>query len=80
MVKCNSPRPETRKLSVSVVSSTRSAILVSSSLRRRSRIWPTGHELAFGAGVGRVVDHEGHVQRRFVDLEHRQRFGLALRK
>jgi hypothetical protein len=35
-----------------------------------------GDELAFGAGVRRVVDHEGHVQRRLVDAQHRQRFGF----
>ncbi|SBT08688.1 hypothetical protein ACCAA_600035 [Candidatus Accumulibacter aalborgensis] len=36
---------------------------------------PAGDELAFSTGVGRVVDHESHVQRRLVDLQHRQRFG-----
>ena len=36
-----------------------------------------GDELAFGAGVRRAVDHEGHVQRRLIDLEHRQRLGRA---
>jgi len=37
MVRCSSPRPETRKTSVSGVSSTRSAMLVRSSFCSRSR-------------------------------------------
>ena len=39
MVKCNSPRPDTRNTSASSVSSTRNATLVSNSLVKRSRIW-----------------------------------------
>ena len=39
IVRCNSPRPETRKTSASSVSSTRSATLARSSRSRRSRIW-----------------------------------------
>ena len=35
----------------------------------------TGDKLAFRPGIGRAIDHEGHVQRRLVDLEHRQGFG-----
>ena len=39
MVKCNSPRPDTRNTSASAVSSTRKATLVSNSRVKRSRIW-----------------------------------------
>ena len=39
MVKCNSPRPDTRNTSASAVSSTRNATLVSNSFCKRSRIW-----------------------------------------
>ena len=39
MVKCNSPRPETRKISASSVSSTRKATFTNNSLVKRSRIW-----------------------------------------
>ena len=77
MVRCSSPRPETRNTSASAVSSTRSATLLSSSRIRRSRIWRLVTNLPSLAGERRGVDLEVHDERRLVDRERRQRVGLV---
>ena len=76
MVRCSSPRPDTSNTSASAVSTTRSATLLISSRCRRSRIWRLVTNLPSRAGERRGVDLEVHGQRRLVDFQQRQRFGM----
>ena len=73
MPSCSSPRPATSMESLSSNSRTRSATLPSASRSSRSRMIAAGDLVAFGAGERRIVDAEGHRQRRRIDRLRRER-------
>lgn len=70
----SSPRPDTLKVSVSSVSSTRRLTSVLSSRKRRSRQMAGGHILAFLPGERTVIDNKVHRNSRFGYFLERYRF------
>ena len=77
IVRCSSPRPETRNTSVSPVSSTRSATLRQQlALQAIAQIARLVTYLPSRPGERRRVDLEVHRQRRLVDFDRRQRLRM----